>query len=125
MSSWQGLCGEDLMPYVGNGDYIQILFGVAGGADADPGEYTVDNPSSEDRFERFAFVTVIRTAETCGESGTTGTSTGGTVTIDSIDLADGGRVAGSFDVVINGEAVSGTFNAPVCDDFAEYETCEE
>jgi hypothetical protein len=125
ISSWQGVCGEDPMPYVANGDFIQITVAVAGGDDADPGEYTIFDPASEDEIERFAFITVFRTAETCGESGRVGTSTSGTVTIDSIDLADGGRVAGSFDAIVDGEPITGTFNAPVCDELAEFETCEE
>ncbi len=118
ISNQTGVCGK-----VWKSDFkirgiraLQFVVAEDRGAPKSPGVFLVNDGSSA----RFAVGGFVAYDDKCNEleGGVEDADTGaitGKLTIDEIDLANGGRVTGSFDLRLKGgDHVSGTFTAPYC-----------
>jgi hypothetical protein len=90
------------------------LYSISGSGQfisATPGTYTVVQGSVA--TQKFAEVSYEVENSTCGQASGV-QATGGTVALDSINLAAGGGAEGTFTLMFGSDTVSGTFDAPYC-----------
>jgi hypothetical protein len=101
---------------------------------ATPGDSSGGPPSKPGTFQIFTLEALPATGlvgecgfasldGTCKSEAPSGECTSGSVTLTRVDAAG---YAGKFDVVIDGNHVTGTFDSPVCDNVSEtgFGTCE-
>jgi hypothetical protein len=78
-----------------------------------PGTYAyVGQPTQPGSYSAGAF---MKSDATCKATSSTTTTTAGTVTLTTANLAPSGRLTGSFDLTLGADKITGSFDAPFCD----------